>query len=158
MDGPRDYHTKWSKSDRERQYIHIFYPGIEPVFPLSPALQAYSLTCWAFWRRKWQPTPVLLPEKSHGQSSLVGYSSWDRTELDMTKRLIQTHNIWKNVIKVYFKWIKSQPSVLSPLLSVNFYWGAWEQGPCEERGQGYIAAVLLSRRGLVPGLLSDTKL
>ena len=25
------------------------------------------------WRRKWQPTPVFLPEKSHGQRSLVGY-------------------------------------------------------------------------------------
>ena len=28
------------------------------------------------WRRKWQPTPVLLPGESHGQSSLVGYSPW----------------------------------------------------------------------------------
>ena len=28
------------------------------------------------WRRKWQPTPVFLPGKSHGQRSLVGYSSW----------------------------------------------------------------------------------
>ena len=27
-----------------------------------------------FWRRKWQPTPVSLPGKSHGQSRLVGYS------------------------------------------------------------------------------------
>ena len=26
------------------------------------------------WRRKWQPTPVFLPEKSRGQRSLVGYS------------------------------------------------------------------------------------
>ena len=26
------------------------------------------------WRRKWQPTPVFLPEKSHGLWSLVGYS------------------------------------------------------------------------------------
>ena len=26
------------------------------------------------WRRKWQPTPVLLPGKSHGQRSIVGYS------------------------------------------------------------------------------------
>ena len=25
-------------------------------------------------RRKWQPTPVFLPEKSHGQRSLAGYS------------------------------------------------------------------------------------
>ena len=28
------------------------------------------------WRRKWQPTPVLLPGKSHGQRSLLGYSPW----------------------------------------------------------------------------------
>ena len=27
-----------------------------------------------FWRRKWQPTPVLLPGKSHGWRSLVGYT------------------------------------------------------------------------------------
>ena len=27
------------------------------------------------WRRKWQPTPVFLPGKSHGQRSLEGYSS-----------------------------------------------------------------------------------
>ena len=30
------------------------------------------------WRRKWQPTPVFLPEKSHGQRSLAVYSPWDR--------------------------------------------------------------------------------
>ena len=28
------------------------------------------------WRRKWQPTPVFLPGKSHGQRSLAGYSPW----------------------------------------------------------------------------------
>ena len=28
------------------------------------------------WRRKWQPTPVFLPRKSHGQRSLKGYSPW----------------------------------------------------------------------------------
>jgi len=27
------------------------------------------------WKRKWQPTPVFLPGKSHGQRSLTGYSS-----------------------------------------------------------------------------------
>jgi len=26
------------------------------------------------WRRKWQPTPVFLPGKSHGQRNLLGYS------------------------------------------------------------------------------------
>ena len=28
------------------------------------------------WRRKWQPSPVFLPEKFHGQRSLAGYSPW----------------------------------------------------------------------------------
>jgi len=27
------------------------------------------------WKRKWQPTPVFLPEKSHGQRSLEGYNT-----------------------------------------------------------------------------------
>ena len=31
--------------------------------------------------------PVLLPGKSHGQRSLVGYSSWGRKELDTTELL-----------------------------------------------------------------------
>ena len=30
-------------------------------------------------------TPVLLPEKSHGQRGLVGYSPWGRKESDMTE-------------------------------------------------------------------------
>ena len=37
------------------------------------------------WRRKWQPTPIFLPGKSHGQKSLAGYSPWGRKEVDMTK-------------------------------------------------------------------------
>ena len=28
------------------------------------------------WRRQWDPTPVLLPGKSHGRRSLVGCSPW----------------------------------------------------------------------------------
>ena len=39
------------------------------------------------WRRKWQSTPVFLPEKSHGQRSLVGCSPWGFEESDMTERL-----------------------------------------------------------------------
>ena len=39
------------------------------------------------WRRKWQPTPVLLPGKSHGPRSLVDYSPWGHKELDMTEQL-----------------------------------------------------------------------
>ena len=37
------------------------------------------------WRRKWQPTPVFLPGKFHGQRSLAGYSPWSRKELNTTE-------------------------------------------------------------------------
>ena len=30
------------------------------------------------WRRKWQPTPVFMPGKTHGPRNLVGYSPWGR--------------------------------------------------------------------------------
>ena len=42
---------------------------------------------WVGKIRKWQPTPVLLPGKSHGRRSLVGYSPWGRKNSDMTERL-----------------------------------------------------------------------
>ena len=38
-------------------------------------------------RRQWQPTPVLLPGKSHGGRSLVGCSPWGREESDTTEWL-----------------------------------------------------------------------
>ena len=39
------------------------------------------------WRSKWQPTPVVLPGKSHGQRSLVSYSPQGCKKLDMTEWL-----------------------------------------------------------------------
>ena len=45
------------------------------------------------WRRKWQPTPVLLSGESHGWRSMVGYSPWGRKESDTTKRLHFTYNV-----------------------------------------------------------------
>ena len=54
--------------------------------------QTCLLSFWKFksskeeWRRQWHPTPVLLPEKSHGWKSLVGCSAWGRSESDTTER------------------------------------------------------------------------
>ena len=46
------------------------------------------LLCRGFSRRRqWHPTPVLLPGKSHGLRSLVGYSPWGCEESDTTERL-----------------------------------------------------------------------
>ena len=39
------------------------------------------------WRRKWQPTPVFLPGKSHGQRSLAGYKPWGCKVSAMTWQL-----------------------------------------------------------------------
>ena len=51
--------------------------------PHNNNLPGYHEQCW---RRKWQPTPVLLPRKFHGLRSLVGYSPWGQKELGMTER------------------------------------------------------------------------
>ena len=46
------------------------------------------------WRRKWQPTLVFLPGKSHRQRSLAGYSPWGRKESDTTE--------WPTLLFVYY--------------------------------------------------------
>ena len=56
------------------------------------------------WRRKRQPTPVLLPGKSHGQRSLVGYSPWGCKESDTTERL-HFHFHYKITV-CYYKYVK----------------------------------------------------
>ena len=43
---------------------------------------------WWFSGKERQPTPGLLPGKSRGQRSLVGYSPWGHKESDMTKQLL----------------------------------------------------------------------
>ena len=48
---------------------------------------ALSLFTFMHWRRQWQPTPALLPGKSHGRRSLVGCSPWGREESDTTEQL-----------------------------------------------------------------------
>ena len=39
------------------------------------------------WRRRWHPTPVFLPGKSHGWRSLVGCNPWGCYELDTMEPL-----------------------------------------------------------------------
>ena len=55
-----------------------------------PAIQETRFNLWARkipWRRKWQPTPVLLPGKFHGWRSLVSYSPRGCKEPDMVELL-----------------------------------------------------------------------
>ena len=57
----------------------------DKYFIVQKVCVSFSIRLWnklfgqsiiSFWRRQWHPTPVLLPEKSHGQRSPAGYSPW----------------------------------------------------------------------------------
>ena len=89
--------------------LSLCFPGVRKTFPsdyygstfkkLPWWLRQYSicLQCgrpgfdlWVGeipWRRKWQSIPVLLPGKSLGQRSLVGYSPWCCKESNRNERL-----------------------------------------------------------------------
>ena len=58
------------------------------------------------WRRKWQPTPVLLPGKFHGQKSLVGYKSMglQRVRDDLAHKYLTTKILQKylGVMKLFY--------------------------------------------------------
>ena len=56
----------------------VEFPGLKGRF---------SLVIYFMYRRRWHPTPVLLPGKSRGWRSLVGCSPWGRKEPDTTERL-----------------------------------------------------------------------
>ena len=107
---------KWKQERRLLSVTTLkvsWHPGSCPWFQLDPIISLTLTTCiWGFpggsadkestwqcrrrrshswvrkipWRRKWQPTPVFLPQESHGQMSLVGESPWGCKESDMTEQ------------------------------------------------------------------------
>ena len=54
------------------------------------------------WRGKWQPTPVFLPGKFHGQRSFIEYSPWDRKESDTPEQLTFSLSFFS---KMLFLWV-----------------------------------------------------
>ena len=60
-----------------------------PYIDMNPPRDFSTWLCLSniYWRRQWQPTPVLLPGKSHGWRSLGGCSPWGHYESDTTERL-----------------------------------------------------------------------
>ncbi|CAI9156528.1 unnamed protein product [Rangifer tarandus platyrhynchus] len=67
---------------------------VAPGFPAGSTVKKPSAVQEQFdpwvkmipWRRKWQLTPVILPEKSHGQRSLAGYSPWVTRRHDLVTK------------------------------------------------------------------------
>ena len=60
---------------KKKNYLQCKRPGFDPWVGKFP------------WRRKWQPTAVLLLGEFHGQKSLVGYSPGGHKESDKTEQL-----------------------------------------------------------------------
>ena len=86
-------HIKIEISKRNLAYMLLYYmEGNEIIHGKysAPCLKhtknQYHLVV-IIRRRRWHPTPVLLPGKSHGRRNLVGCSPWGRWELDTTQWL-----------------------------------------------------------------------
>ena len=75
------------------------------------------------WRRKWHPTPVLLPGKSHGRRSLVGYSPWGHKESDTTEQLhsLTTSQVHSPFQHLFSPQISYPPPLLDSQSSTVFY-------------------------------------
>ena len=61
------------------------------------------------WRRKWQPTPVFLPGKSHGQRSLAGCSPWDHERVghnSVSKQQTSSFPKWKGRTFQVAQWLR----------------------------------------------------
>ena len=87
------------------------------------------------WRRKWQPTPVFLSEKSHGQRSLAGYSPWGHKESDTTEQLHHHHHrflrrqvSWSGIpisFRIFHSLLWStQSKVLAWSMKQMFFWNS----------------------------------
>ena len=55
------------------------------------------------WRRKWQPTPVLLPGESHGQSNPAGCSPWVTQSRTRLSDSALTHAHWASQVALVTK-------------------------------------------------------
>ena len=74
------------------------------------------------WRGKWQPTPVFLPGKSHGQRIKAGYSSWGCKESDTIERL--SLSVTKYLGKKSVNWKMSVRFVLQ-IMDKSEIWTAY---------------------------------
>ena len=76
--------TAWNQAllmfKGKRNFLSIYVFLCLPSFLSYIHTQVPTHSCFlgTISRRQWQPTPVLLPGKSHGQRSLVGCSPWGR--------------------------------------------------------------------------------
>ena len=72
---PAVWNNLWGPTEKPRVSI------LSCCFPrcLTASINVcQAVMCLWHWRRKWQPPPIFLPWKSHGQRRLAGYGPWGR--------------------------------------------------------------------------------
>ena len=89
-----DFFSPYCVTFSDIYFIFLYLSGMASLVAQTvkrlPTMRETWVRSWIGkipWRRKWQPTPVFLPGKSHGLRSLVGYSPRGRKESDTTERL-----------------------------------------------------------------------
>ena len=93
---------------------------LQPIGSLRVAhdwMTSLSLFTVMHWRRKWQPTPVILPGESQGRGSLVGCCLWGHTESDTTEAAWQQQQMVLSFISLGL--LESRPSWLHPCKHVD---------------------------------------
>ena len=102
------------------------------------------------WRRKWQPTLVFLPGKSHGQRSLAGYSPWSRKRVEhdlATKHQSPTitHHLLRKTRVQYNRWLPQASDQLCSQVEVGLICyllllqqerEIWKEDEAEEESSG----------------------
>ena len=76
--------TQWVKNLPTMQEAQKMNPeqAFNPWFKKKP------------WRKKWQPIPIFLPKKFHGQRSLGGYSSWGhKSQAQLSNKVHMAHTV-----------------------------------------------------------------
>ena len=110
------------------------------------------------WRRKWLTTPGLLPWKSHGQMSLVGYSPWHCIvghDLAIKQQQEQRRGSWRilgnsernsrrvTIMGVHWKdwcWSWNSSTLATSCEEVTHWkrpWGQEEKGTSEDEMAGW---------------------
>ena len=85
----------------------IMFTGVSLVaqmvksLPAKRGTQVQSLGQEDPLRKKWQPTPVFLPGKSHGQRTLVRYGPWGPKKSDTTSRPTTHIYIFIHILYIY---------------------------------------------------------
>ena len=104
LENPMDYAHGVAKSRTRLSAFH-FHFLVAQTEKNPPVRQRHRFDPWVRkipWRRKWQPTLVSLPGKSHEQRNLVGYCPWGLKESDTATNTLTFLSIESQMFLIYF--------------------------------------------------------